>query len=87
MHSDLAKSIRLFEQGLAACTHADDRPVIRDYMAALAPLLARAVLGEDILSRLATIEHLFGNRWRPLTTGRFGADKGVLLADPCGGWI
>ena len=36
---------------------------MNDYLAALAPLLARATLGESILADLGAIERLFGHTW------------------------
>ena len=37
--------------------------MVQSYLAALAPLLARAVRGRDILSELREVERLFGNTW------------------------
>ena len=61
MHRSLAQAISLFEFGLAECNRAEDRQIIERYLAELAPILADAVLGNDVLSRIARAERLFGN--------------------------
>ncbi len=63
MHRELANTIKLFEQGLERSNRPEDRKVVADYLAALGPILALAVLGEDVLARLLNIERLFGNTW------------------------
>jgi len=63
VHRALAESIALFEAGLAQCHRPDDRNLVHTYLAALAPVLAAGVLGEDVLGRLAGIERLVGNSW------------------------
>lgn len=63
MHRALAEAVGLFEVGLAKCQRAEDRAVVEKYLAALAPVLAGAVLGQDVLSRLDQVERLFGHTW------------------------
>jgi hypothetical protein len=63
VHRALAESVELFEAGLANCHRAEDRALVERYLAALAPVLADAVLGKEVLSRLGQIERLFGNSW------------------------
>jgi hypothetical protein len=61
MHRKLAETINSFSNGLIACNRPEDRKLVGDYLGALAPLLARAVLGEDISKTLPDIERLFGH--------------------------
>lgn len=63
MHRALAETIALFEAGLARCARAEDRSLVADYLSALAPILAAATLGENVLARLDNIERLFGHTW------------------------
>ena len=63
MHRALAESISEFHAGLMRTNRAEDRSTASTYLAALAPLLARATLGEDILRDIPTIERLFGHTW------------------------
>jgi len=63
MHRALAEAIELFESGKDNCHRAEDRPLVDRYLAALAPVLADAVLGNDVLSKLPQVERLFGNTW------------------------
>jgi hypothetical protein len=63
MYRSLAETIDSFSEGLKECNRPEDRKLIGDYLAALAPLLARAVLGEDILKDLPDIDRLFGHTW------------------------
>ena len=63
MHRGLAETIRLFEAGLQNCHQAEDRQTVARYLAELGSILAAAVLGKDILSRLAATERLFGQSW------------------------
>lgn len=62
-HDTLARCILAFEAGLADCRHADDRSRVAAYLAALAAVLARATLGEDILGDIQRTERLPGNTW------------------------
>jgi hypothetical protein len=63
MHRALAETVALFEAGLARCTRPEDRSLVSDYLSALAPILAAAALGENVLARLDSVERLFGNTW------------------------
>ncbi len=63
MHRELAKTILLFSQGVEKSNRPEDRKLVNDYLAALAPLLAHAVIGDDILKEIGAIERLFGNTW------------------------
>ena len=63
MHDTLAQSIIAFHDGLAKCHRAEDRALVSSYLAALAPILAKATVGSDILNDLQDIERLFGNSW------------------------
>ena len=59
----LAETIQSFERGSENCHRPEDRKLASDYLSALAPLLAKAVLGQDILQDISSIERLFGNTW------------------------
>jgi hypothetical protein len=61
MHRELALMINAFSMGLKQCNRPEDRKLVSDYLSALAPLLARAVLGENIIKDLPGIERLFGH--------------------------
>ena len=63
MHRSLAETVALFEAGLARCTRLEDRSLVSDYLSALAPILAAATLGENLLARLDSVERLFENTW------------------------
>jgi hypothetical protein len=63
IHNTLAEAIDSLSRGLASCTRPEDRTLVRDYLAALAPVLARATLGADVLPSLQEIERLLGNTW------------------------
>ena len=63
MHRELAKTILLFSQGVEKSNRPEDRKLVNDYLAALAPLLAHTVIGDDILKEIRAIERLFGNTW------------------------
>jgi hypothetical protein len=63
MHDTLAKCIVAFETGLSDCHRPEDRSLISTYFAALAPVLAKATLGENVLEELRQVERLFGNSW------------------------
>ena len=63
MYRNLAETIIAFSKGLENCHRPEDRKLIADYLAALAPLLAGAVIGDDILRELPNIDRLFGNTW------------------------
>jgi hypothetical protein len=57
----LAEAIELFES--ADCHRAEDRAVAERYLAALAPVLARATLGQSIIAEIQQVERLFGHSW------------------------
>ena len=59
----LAEVVDQFEQGIRQSHRPEDRKLASDYLAALAPLLASAVLGKDILRELPAVERLFGHTW------------------------
>jgi hypothetical protein len=61
MHRTLAETIECFHEGIARSKRPEDRALAKDYLASLAPLLARATLGTDILRDLSTIDRLFGH--------------------------
>ena len=63
MHRALAEAIELFEVGVANCHRTEDRALAERYLRALAPVLAGAVLGKNVLGRLPQLERLFGNTW------------------------
>ncbi len=63
MHRALAETIEAFSRGIERSQRPEDRKLATEYLAYLAPLLARATLGESILGDLATIERLFGQTW------------------------
>ena len=63
MHRALAEAIELFETDLANCRRPEDRKLVERYLAELGPILAAAVMGKDVLSRLAQAERLFGHSW------------------------
>jgi len=59
-------------RGLERCERPEDRTLVREYLAALAPLLAGATLGENILPNLEGLA-----KWRQFKSeyerGFFGA--------------
>lgn len=63
MHDTLAKCIIAFKAGLSECHRPEDRSLISTYLAALAPVLAKATVGKNVLEELQQIERLFGNSW------------------------
>jgi len=63
MYRNLAETINAFSKGLEKCNRPEDRKLINDYLANLAPLLASAVVGDDILRELPKIDRLFGHTW------------------------
>lgn len=63
MHRALAEAVVLFARGIATSNRPEDRVLGERYLSRLAPLLADAVLGRDILRELDGIERLFGNTW------------------------
>ena len=63
MHRALAETIECITQGIDRSNRPEDRALAEKYLAALAPLLARATLGNDILRELSTMDRLFGQTW------------------------
>lgn len=63
MYRALAESIDYFARAEARSNRPEDRKLARDYLAALAPLLARATLGQDVLRDLDVVDRLFGQTW------------------------
>jgi hypothetical protein len=63
MHRALAEAVALFEVGLGRCRRPEDRALVASYLGALAPILAAAVLGENVLARLEGVERLLGHTW------------------------
>ena len=63
MYRALAEVVDQIEQGIRQSHRPEDRKLATDYLAALAPLLASAVLGKDILRELPAVERLFGHMW------------------------
>ena len=61
MHRTLAEVIQDLEQGIRESDRPEDRKLATDYLAALAPLLASVVMGQDILRQLPAFERLLGN--------------------------
>ena len=51
------------ERGIRESNRPEDRKLANDYLTALAPLLASAVLGKDILRQLPIVERLLGHTW------------------------
>jgi hypothetical protein len=63
MYRTLAEALDSLDRGTRVSTHPEDRKLVTEYLAALAPLLARSVLGQDILGDLPSIERLLGHTW------------------------
>jgi hypothetical protein len=63
IHRTLAEAINSLSSGLDSCTRPEDRKLVQDYLAALAPVLARATLGEDVLATFDGFERLLGSTW------------------------
>lgn len=63
MHRTLAEVIDGIALGARESTRPEDRKLVADYLATLAPLLASAVLGKDILRDLPAVERMFGQTW------------------------
>lgn len=59
MHRTLAEVIEGIGRGARESTRPEDRKLAADYLAALGPLLASAVLGRDILRELSAVERMF----------------------------
>lgn len=61
MHRALAETVEAFAEGAKRSTSPEDRKLAGEYLATLAPVLAAAVLGRDILGELPRIERMFGH--------------------------
>lgn len=59
----LAETILEFTKGIKESNRPEDRKLASDYLSALAPLLAKSVIAENIFNDISAIEHLFGNTW------------------------
>jgi hypothetical protein len=59
----LAETILEFTKGIEESSHPEDRKLASEYLSALAPLMAKSVIAEDIFNDLSAIERLFGNTW------------------------
>ena len=59
----LAETILEIAEGIKESNRPEDRKLASDYLSALSPLLAKAVIGKDISYDLPAIERLFGNTW------------------------
>ena len=59
----LAETILEIAKGIERSNRPEDRKLASDYLAVLAPLLAKALMAEDIFYDLSAIERLFGNTW------------------------
>lgn len=61
MYRTLAEIVEGIEPGIRESKNRpEDQKLANDYLAALAPLLASAVLGRDILRQLPVVERLLG---------------------------
>ena len=63
MHRKLAQTILCLQIGIKSSNRPHDRELAAEYLAALAPVLASAVLGSDILAEIKSIDRLFGQTW------------------------
>ncbi len=59
----LAECISEFSRGLESTHRAEDRGLADQYLAHLAPVLARLCLGQRVLDEIADVERLFGLTW------------------------
>jgi hypothetical protein len=63
MYRTLAEVVEGIERGIRDSQRPEDRTLAKEYLAVLAPLLAAAVLGKDILGELPKVERLLGQTW------------------------
>jgi hypothetical protein len=63
MYRTLAEVIEGIERGIRESRRPEDRELAKDYLAVLAPMLASAVLGRDILRELPVFERFLGHTW------------------------
>ena len=59
----LASCILAFSDGIARSNRPEDRSVVSQYLAALAPLLAKVTLEEKSGTMVSDIDRLFGQTW------------------------
>ncbi len=59
----LASCILAFSRGIAASNRPEDRALAAQYLAALAPLLAKVVRKEDGGGGVEDVDRLFGHTW------------------------
>ncbi len=63
MNEELAKAILCLEQGIEKSNYPEDRNLAVKYLAELAPILAKATIGEDVLKDLERLDRFHGNVW------------------------
>jgi len=63
MQKQLAQTIRSFSDGIKRSNRPEDRKLAADYLSALAPILAGAVLGDDLEILLIAFERQLGHTW------------------------
>ena len=63
IHEGLADAILLLSQGMTGSSRPEDQQLAGRYLSALAPLLASAVTGKDILRDLDGFERMLGQTW------------------------
>ena len=59
----LASCILAFSDGISKSSRPEDRNLVSQYLAALAPLLAKVVSRKDVTSEVRDIDRLFGHTW------------------------
>jgi len=59
----LASCILAFSKGITASTRPEDRALASEYLAALAPLLAKVVKKEDVRADIESVDRFFGHTW------------------------
>lgn len=63
MHNKLAKTILSLKKGIESSKRPDDRELAAEYLAALAPILASSLLGNDVLAEIKAMDRFFGHTW------------------------
>lgn len=63
MNDELAKVILCIKQGIEKSTYPEDRSLAERYLSLLAPILAKATIGEDVLKDLESFDRFHGNVW------------------------
>ena len=59
----LAEAITSFADAIRVSSRPEDRTLAAEYLSALAPMLARAMLGESVLEEVREMERLLGETW------------------------